>query len=274
VAWIFDMRGFWADERVEGGLWSERSVLYRLVKRLERWFLADADAIVTLTERAAATVRGWTGRPADHVTVIPTCVDLARFQWAGNSSVNGSGPRFVYAGSVGTWYCLDHVFQFFARARERFPNAELVILTRNVEEARASLARVAAPAGAVTIKSVEPHEIPAHIAGAYTGLAFYKPGFARQATCPTKIGEYLALGVPVVTNAAVGDVVSLVGGNDVGAVIEGFDAAAYDAALDSLERLWRDAVLRARCRTLAESAFSLQLGVARYGSIYERVTVR
>ncbi len=37
---LFDMRGFWADERVDGGLWPAGGRLYRMTKSLERHFLS------------------------------------------------------------------------------------------------------------------------------------------------------------------------------------------------------------------------------------------
>ena len=51
--WIFDMRGFWVDERIGAGLWTEGSALVRLARSLERSLLAGADALVHLTEQGA-----------------------------------------------------------------------------------------------------------------------------------------------------------------------------------------------------------------------------
>jgi hypothetical protein len=51
---LFDMRGFWADEKLEGGSWPQRNPLfrpvYRFFKRQEAQLLATSDAIVSLTE--------------------------------------------------------------------------------------------------------------------------------------------------------------------------------------------------------------------------------
>ena len=75
---VFDMRGFWPEERVDGGLWRADSRIYRVVKRLERRFLRDADRIVVLTDRARLELRRRGVWPP--VTVVPTCVDLERFR--------------------------------------------------------------------------------------------------------------------------------------------------------------------------------------------------
>jgi len=49
VGFVFDMRGFWADERVDGGLWRPDSPLFRVAKWFERQFLLAADDVVSLT---------------------------------------------------------------------------------------------------------------------------------------------------------------------------------------------------------------------------------
>ncbi|MDP3704260.1 MAG: glycosyltransferase, partial [Candidatus Omnitrophota bacterium] len=43
---IFDMRGLWADERVDGHWWRSDSPLFRIAKRCEASFLRHADHIV------------------------------------------------------------------------------------------------------------------------------------------------------------------------------------------------------------------------------------
>jgi hypothetical protein len=54
---VFDMRGFWADERVECGFWNQGSRLFRAAKWYERRFLLNADAVVALTRAAVAQMR-------------------------------------------------------------------------------------------------------------------------------------------------------------------------------------------------------------------------
>ena len=79
---IFDMRGFWADERVDGGLWRSDSKIFRVAKWFERRFLLHADHVVSLTSAAAreiATFPYLQGR-VPPISVIPTCADLGRFR--------------------------------------------------------------------------------------------------------------------------------------------------------------------------------------------------
>src|SRR6478609_2966848 len=79
VKFIFDMRGFWADERVEGGLWSLKNPIYKAIykyfKGRERTFLQEADHVVSLTQAAKIEIESW-GFEVAPISVIPTCVDM------------------------------------------------------------------------------------------------------------------------------------------------------------------------------------------------------
>jgi glycosyltransferase involved in cell wall biosynthesis len=261
---VFDMRGFWPEERVDGGLWRADSRIYRVVKRLERRFLRDADRIVVLTDRARLELRRRGVRVP--VTVVPTCVDLDRFRPASETPAE---PTFVYAGSLGTVYPLDAMLGFVRRVRAREPRSRLRIVSRAEPDlVHRAVAAAGLAEGVVTLEAVEHATIPAVLGRASVGLAFYRPGSSRQATCPTKVGEYLACGLPVVVTAGVGDMDTLIAEHRAGVVIDAFTDAAYERALDELEKLRLEPDLAARCRALAERHFSLRAGVERFVTLH------
>jgi hypothetical protein len=58
------MRGFWADERIEGGIWKKSNpigayLIFLLQKRKKKkcWF--SSDAIISLTHRAKSIILNW-----------------------------------------------------------------------------------------------------------------------------------------------------------------------------------------------------------------------
>lgn len=269
VRFLFDMRGFWADERLEGGRGSA-AVTYRLMKRLELRFLREADAVVTLTHEARRTVESWLNGRGAAVTVIPTCVDLERFTPAPGRPGPVQAPVFIYAGSIAPWCLPGELLRWIGQARRRWPAARLVLVTRQRAAALSVLRESGADPEAVDVVSAEPAEIPHWLTQADAGLAFYQPGFSRKGTCPTKLGEYLATGLPVVVNTGVGDVDEMIGGGRAGAVLPDFSEGAFAGAMDQLEQLWQDPGLRSRCRTLAEQICALELGVERYWTLYVR----
>src|SRR5437764_10219037 len=127
---LFDMRGLWADERVDGGLWPAGGRLYRAAKNVERRLLLGADHVVTLTHASELEMRrfDYLARKIPPITVIPTCADLERFHIQGPPQTD----PFVlgYVGSVGTWYLLDEMLLCFVGLREQVPNARLLLVNR------------------------------------------------------------------------------------------------------------------------------------------------
>ena len=105
VKFLFDMRGFWADERVDGGLWSRNGRMFGIAKWFEQRFLMSADHIVSLTQAAVLEMQQFSYLQDNMppITVIPTCADLTRFKPMANEQHTST---FVlgYVGSTGTWY--------------------------------------------------------------------------------------------------------------------------------------------------------------------------
>src|SRR5690554_5991539 len=81
VKFVFDMRGFWADERIEGKIWNIRRPLFKMVyqffKKKELEFFNTADTIVSLTMNGKQTISSWKNiSNSVPIEVIPCCVDL------------------------------------------------------------------------------------------------------------------------------------------------------------------------------------------------------
>jgi glycosyltransferase involved in cell wall biosynthesis len=258
---LFDIRGFWADERVEGGLWRAHGLLYRIAKRCERLFFARADAVVTLTSASIPRIRGWMAGRDVPIEVIPTCVDPRRFA---ATTARPGGPRAVWCGSIGTWYRLDLAIALAAAA-----GLPLTILTRQTQLARAELAGRAAE-----VRSVAPLEMAAQLHEGDVGLCLIVSSFSKTASAPTRFAEYLAAGMPVAVTPGVGDLERLVEQHGVGVVVRDEGAAALADAAAQLVRMAADPLVRKRCRALAGEVFDVRNGSARYGALYERLTTR
>lgn len=273
---IFDMRGFWADERVEGNLWPRGGFLYRMAKRCETGFLRAADAVITLTQSAKKEIEQF---PIfDHrppmITVIPTCVDLTRFKIRPKSFRLLRGldleGRFIimYSGALGTWYLLDEMVQFYRALKQRISKAHFVLLTSEDEgKIHRSLETQGLKSAEVTVQSVPYGSMPEWLSLADAAVFFRRPSYSLKGVFPTKLGEFLACGVPVVLNAGIGDSDGIVGGNRVGVLVSRFEPDEYDRAAEALLGLLRDPSLRMRCRAVAEG-FALDRGISRYIETY------
>lgn len=274
VRFLFDMREFWVDGKVEGGSWRRGGLLYRLGKRWERRFLREADAIVSLTHRGRAILESVPEVQTREVpiSVIPTCTDLALFRPA-ETSANGSFV-LVYLGSVGTWYMLEEMVAFFLALREEERRWIFRILTpAPVEDVRRTAARAGAPLDLVEVRRVSYEQVPHWLATARASLFLIRPTFAKLSSCPTKLAESLACGVPVVANPGVGDVEEVLTGYRVGVLVREFSRDAYrSAARELLALLAEGGSLRERCRATAETLFSLERAVKAYFGLYAALT--
>lgn len=272
---LFDIRGFWPDERVDGGIWSADGVTYRTVKRLERRLFCAADHVVTLTEASVPVIEDfgyWEG-PVPPITVIPTCADLDRF--APPTALPAAEPFvFGYVGSFGTWYLMDETMALFAAILERRTDARMLIVNRHEHDAvRASATRAGLPANSIEVGGAPHSEVATHIRRMHAASALIRPCFSKLSSAPTKLAEYLGCGVPCVGNTGVGDMEAILEGDCIGVALRSFDRAALLHAADRILALSAEPQVRARCRRTALSRFSLMGGVAAYRSIYTRLTV-
>lgn len=126
LKYIFDMRGFWADERVDGGLWPEGGRLYRTAKWFEQRFLLNADCVVSLTQAAISEMRTfpYLQERMPRFELITTCADLALFQPGQTDSTSRpTGRPFTlgYVGSVGVWYLFDEALRCFQGCENACP---------------------------------------------------------------------------------------------------------------------------------------------------------
>ena len=115
---------------------------------------------------------------------------------------------------------------------------------------------------------MEPSEVPAWLRRARALLFFIRPTPAKRASCPTKLAEALACGLPVVCNRGIGDLDGLVEKENVGILVNSVSQPGNEEAIDRLACLLQDPELPARCRRLATSRYDLEAAVDTYHQLY------
>lgn len=282
IKMIFDLRGLMAEEYVDAQHWREGGVPYRMTKATERRILAATDGIVTLTERIWPIIKEWRGLRgrAVHHEVIPCCVDLSLFKFsdeerARRRSELGLGDRLtmVYSGSLDGWYLTEQMADFFASFLKQNRDAHLMWLTTGSHD-RVRELMCARDVGAdnFSVRAVASSDVPSYLAAADVGLAFIKRCVSKIASSPTKNGEYLACGLPLVINAGVGDSDLLINEWQAGVLIDDFNEEDYLRAARKIEEVMADGEARQKARLVAERVFDLgTIAGERYASLYEKV---
>ncbi|HQP04536.1 MAG TPA: glycosyltransferase [Bacteroidales bacterium] len=280
---LFDMRGFWADERVDGGLWNLKNPVYKTVyryfKRKEKQYLEAADHIVSLTHNAKSEMQQWdfVKFDAGNISVIPCCADFDFFRIPDTTQRNNSRKKLgftenelvlCYLGSLGTWYMVQEMFDFFSEVLHQYPNARFLIISGDWLNQEAQKAGI--EPGKITLISAKRSEVVGLLAAADIGISFIKPSYSKKSSSPTKQGEMLAMGIPMIVNKGVGDVDSIVEETQTGIVIPDTTQEAYRmAAMQIPELLQKN---KEDIRNRAAKILDLKVGAASYKNIYNTLT--
>ena len=280
ASFLFDMRGFWVDEKVEAGHWRANGWLYRIAKWWERRFFKSADAIVSLTAEGvrAFPQMGVKPRPNTRIEVIPTCVDLKRFGPGSKDpqlvALLGLADATVIGcvGTMGNWYMREEMLHYLAHLTRSLKGVRILIVTRDDQvELKRDAQAAGIPAGRLAITKAPFTDMPRYMRLFDAGVFFIKPTLSKRGSAATKLAEFLATGVPVVINAGVGDSGAIVSEGEVGVVLDTLDAASFEGSVALLEAALADPGMRDRCRALAARLFDVDRAAERYGQIYRQL---
>jgi glycosyltransferase involved in cell wall biosynthesis len=279
---IFDIRGLMAEEYVDAQHWPKGGLRYRITKAVERRIFVTTDAVVTLTERIWPIIKEWGGLKGRdvHHAVIPCCVDLSLFKFSTQERTRmrteltlGDRLTFIYSGSLDGWNLTEQTADFFARIFRNQNNVHLLwLVTGNHERVRQLMAARGIDEDHFSVRSVTPQEMPSYLAAADVGICFNKRGLSRIASSPTKNGEYLACGLPIIINSGIGDSDALVKERQAAIMIDDFNEREFDSAWVATQAMVNDPNTRAKVRLVAEEVFDLKtIGAERYARLYESV---
>jgi glycosyltransferase involved in cell wall biosynthesis len=286
VKFLFDMRGFWADERIDGGIWNSGNPLFKRIynyfKTKEKEYFTEADYSVSLTEAGKREIHSWKelNNPVP-IQVIPCCADLNLFDYntIDRAKLEEYKIKFgyteddlviTYLGSLGTWYMLDEMLRLFAKIKAKHANAKMLFITG--DEAQMVYGKTAqyslADADIKVVKAAR-SEVPYYIALGQVSMFFVKQAYSKLASSPTKMGEIMGLGVPLICNAGVGDVKEITEDTQAGICLESFSDEELQRAADNLTGLL--AIPKEQIREGALKFYSLQKGIEKYASVYQKL---
>jgi len=280
--YLFDMRGFWVDERVDGGLWNTNRFFYR--KAYQKWklkealLISEADHIISLTEAGKKEIESWSSYQGAPITVIPCSADMDLFSLSDEAQKSEarkmlgiSENSFVlsYLGSLGTWYLLDEMLLLFQMIKEVRPDSKFLILTPDdPEKVYSRLSAYRLQREDIVIRFAQRKEVPVLIKASDVSVSFIKPAYSKIASSPTKLGELLAMGIPVICND-IGDVAQIIRQTNGGIIVDGFDRQALRPAIDYISKPIDPTAIN---RGEVTKYYSLAAAIARYNEVYESLT--
>ncbi len=254
IPFLFDMRGFWVDEKIDGKIWNLRNPVYRFIylymKKKEKELFRNADAIISLTNKACPIIHTISGSiQQQYLEVIPCCVDIDHFnpfsldenekmKWKIKLGIKEDEYILTYLGSLSTWYLPMEMIAFYKKLKEKIPSSRFLIIS---QEDPAPFKKTAAQFGiadtSLIFISSRRSDLPALLSISTVSLFFIKPSFSKIASSPTKLGELLSMGIPVICNSGIGDTDELILNSGTGVICNGFSEESFDDTIQQLSVL-------------------------------------
>jgi glycosyltransferase involved in cell wall biosynthesis len=282
IPFVFDMRGFWADERIDGLIWKKNnllhSIFYNYFKKKEKQYLRNADAIISLTYSAITELEKKFPNffLEKKITVIPCCTNTNLFsneklvQIPDLAGINTTDHVIIYTGSIGTWYFTKELIDCILVWKKHIPNIKLLFVTKDLIELDLILNQYSKVENSIIVKvSATYKEVPAYLSIAKASMFFIKPSYSKIASSPTKMAECWAMNLPIITNSGIGDNDLYFNIHKGGILINDFTIEEYEkACLNYLNLNYQNL----NYRQIALSYFDNQTAILKYSAVYDSLT--
>jgi glycosyltransferase involved in cell wall biosynthesis len=257
---LWDVRSLWFEQKALIDGRKQSGLIFRLALRLEKSAASKASAINVLASPLLGVLKERNGKIPNIQSVIPTSVDLELF----NQSLNLPKKKTaMISGTVNNFYDINLTVKILDWLNE---DGFEIIWCKPSESSRKDIQR-----SYVTTRVKKHEEMPVEITNASFGIAICRDdaGDVLKGVMPTKISEFLAVGRPVIISAGMGDLDHLVISSNTGIVVS--QSSSREEFLRKAMELLDDPDLSNRCRTLAESHFSMGKAIKSYEEIYMKL---
>jgi colanic acid biosynthesis glycosyl transferase WcaI len=206
---VLEIRDLWPESIVATGQGSSSSIAYKGIGAMVGFLYRRADQFITVTDGIKQALVESHGVSAEKINVVRAGVDPESLK----SSVDqqtakeqlGLEGQFVvtYLGTVGYAHGVDIMLEMAERLRDDHPDISLLVVGTGAEEK--AIRELVSDRGYQNIKILgqKPRsELPDILVASDIGLALLRPSEVFKTAVPTKIYEYMATGLPVLTNVA------------------------------------------------------------------------
>lgn len=260
---LWDVRSLWSDQRLVIGMAGWNSLTARGARSLENLSAKKSTAMTTLTAAVVPILEHRHKRIPTIKDVIPTCVQTSKFL---PSPMPEGEITCLLSGTFNNYYDLKRTKQVLDEIRK---SVNLRVIWARGGESPADTLDV----GEDLIIGANYSEMPELVRKSHFGIAICKDEHSDSLTAavPTKIGEFLASGRPVIVSKGIGDLDQMFADTNAGISIDHNDA--LQTIGDQIMALLNDKDTPERCRELAMSHFDMEKSVDKYIEIYRRMQI-
>ena len=259
---LWDVRSLWADQKVMIQESFVNKTLYGIYRGLEGIAASRSVGMSTLTSAVVPILEQRHKRLPLLRTVVPTAVDLDYFKL---NPIMPSKVSALFSGTYNEYYDLDLSRLFMEEFRKH-----IVVKTHWARPIESNKSQIGVGESKVFLSSQTGMAtlIPNYSFG--VSVCKLDAGPSLSAAMPTKIGEFLACGRPVVVNKGLGDMDQFFEEFNVGVTLDGTSTNLVESST-KLAGLLSDSETPHRCRALAEKYFSMDVGASKYLNLYSQI---
>jgi glycosyltransferase involved in cell wall biosynthesis len=278
LPWVFELRDLWPESLAAVGAVTHRSVLIRVLERLELRLYRDAAAVACLT-RSFARSLAMRGVDEAKLHFVPNGI-IPEFWSSGDRDsarhelgLASHDVLLSYVGTTGMAHGLGTALDAMSTLQSRAPEVRLLMVGDGAELSALRAAAEARRLSNVTFTGLVPRAtIPSLLAASDIMLVTLRPSDVFKTVLPSKMFEAMAAARPIVLGVE-GEALDALLDAGAGIAIPPGDATAL---VDAVCTLARDPTLRTAMgesgRAYVQREYSRRVWAARYLTLLEAVS--
>ena len=272
---LYDFRGFALGEWIDIGKITKSSLLYCVLKQLDRKAVKSASGLVVLEESAKRLLKETYDVPNVPLKVIRTCTDVKRYTKRKNIKNKGNSTlRFVFLGGARFPYRPDLALMLIEKLIEHGVDCNIDFINqgdRVIIEKANDLTSISKEK--IQILDCEHSEIPEILATYDCGMVMVESSHWRRVCSPTKMGEYLASGLPVISLEGIDAIDELSERTTCVATVSSKELQGrfQEGRAQQIVSLIRSIGVTQKCQTLAKDEFDLEMAGNLYVELYSEM---
>ena len=229
--------------------------------------------MVCLTNKASDEIKKISGRKKN-ITIIPCCADLKHFNILDKNIIDpiktelGIDHHSVvigYLGSIGKIKVFNEFLKFCDIYHANDATACVLIVSNELQEAREMVGKAKFPDRFIIVKGTR-SEVPKYLNIMDFLCGFYLPTYSRIATSPTKFGEAMGCGIPILSNTKIGDLEEWSSEHDFIHLVSEFNNIEFNIASSAMKQIKLNG--RNHIRQVAKKLFNLETANDLYRKVY------
>ncbi len=270
---IYDIRAF-AGEYIDCGRVKSNSIFAYSLIFFEKFLINLSSGIIVLDKSGSLFLKKNFKRLKAEIKVIPTCTNFKDFPIIDKrfEENNKEYYKFVFLGGAKFPYRPDLALIFIKKLLENNINCKIDFINeRDQDDIRKVCNDLNIPIENYDIFSLPQKEVPSYLVNYHSGFIFNTSGEWRKMSSPTKLGEYLAAGLHIISLSGI-EVINRLSKKEPNSfdILEeiNFEKKLSEKKLKKILVKIKDKFVSTNSRKLAEKYFDISIANKHYKNLY------